>query len=48
MNKDLFSAAPAYQPLAARMRPRTPDDYIGQEHLFAKGKAIFATFWVLA
>ncbi|NHN35825.1 replication-associated recombination protein A [Pseudomaricurvus alcaniphilus] len=36
---DLFGATP-YQPLAARMRPRHPDEYIGQEHLFAPGKAL--------
>jgi putative ATPase len=27
-------------PLAARMRPRTLDDYVGQEHLLAPGKAL--------
>ncbi len=38
---DLFgSPTPAYQPLAARMRPRTLDDYIGQEHLLAPGKPL--------
>lgn len=36
---DLFSE-PVYQPLAAKMRPRHPDDYIGQEHLFAPGKPL--------
>ncbi len=36
---DLFSQ-PVYQPLAARMRPREPEDYIGQEHLFGKGKPL--------
>lgn len=39
MTNDLFSSAPI-QPLAARMRPRHPDDYIGQEHLFAPGKPL--------
>lgn len=29
-----------YQPLAARMRPRNLDDYIGQEHLLAAGKPL--------
>ena len=29
-----------YQPLAARMRPRTLDDYIGQEHLLGDGKPL--------
>lgn len=38
---DLFvSSAPAYQPLAARMRPRNLDDYIGQEHLLSVGKPL--------
>lgn len=38
---DLFgNPAPAYQPLAARMRPRNLDDYIGQEHLLAAGKPL--------
>ncbi|MCB5160804.1 replication-associated recombination protein A [Marinomonas algarum] len=40
--KDLFSEAPesAYQPLAARMRPDTLDDYIGQAHLVGPGKPL--------
>ncbi len=29
-----------YQPLAARMRPRTLDEYIGQEHLLGEGKPL--------
>lgn len=33
MPTDLFSQAPAYQPLAAKMRPTTLDDYIGQEQV---------------
>ncbi len=38
---DLFGTpAPAYQPLAARMRPRHLDDYIGQEHLLGAGKPL--------
>ncbi len=36
---DLFSKE-VYQPLAARLRPRRPQDYIGQEHLFAEGKPL--------
>ena len=32
--------AGAYEPLAARMRPRTLDDYLGQEHLLSKGKPL--------
>lgn len=27
-------------PLAERMRPRTLDEYIGQEHILGKGKAL--------
>ncbi|ETX09452.1 recombinase RarA [Marinomonas ushuaiensis DSM 15871] len=40
--KDLFSDAPAeaYQPLAARMRPASLDDYIGQSHLVGPGKPL--------
>jgi putative ATPase len=38
---DLFSSHQGnYQPLAARMRPRNLDDYIGQEHLLAPGKPL--------
>ena len=36
---DLF-AEPTYQPLAAKMRPRHPDEYVGQEHLFGPGKPL--------
>lgn len=36
---DLFTQE-LYQPLAARMRPRHPDEYIGQDHLFAPGKPL--------
>lgn len=38
---DLFChQALDFQPLAARMRPRHPDEYAGQEHLFAEGKPL--------
>jgi putative ATPase len=38
---DLFSKIkPSYQPLAARMRPAELKNYIGQEHLLAKGKPL--------
>ena len=30
----------AHAPLAARMRPRTLDDYVGQQHLLGPGKAM--------
>lgn len=36
----LFSARETAQPLAARMRPRTLDEFVGQEHLLASGKAL--------
>jgi putative ATPase len=33
-------AAPLDGPLAARMRPRTLDDFVGQEHLLGEGSAL--------
>jgi putative ATPase len=36
----LFSVAAPPQPLAARMRPRTLDEYAGQRHLLAPGKPL--------
>ena len=33
----LFAAAAPAQPLAARMRPRTLEEYVGQQHLLAPG-----------
>lgn len=37
----LFDApAACYEPLAARMRPRTLDEYLGQKHLLARGKPL--------
>ena len=30
----------AYEPLAARMRPRSLDDYLGQEHILGQGKPL--------
>ncbi|MCJ8169092.1 replication-associated recombination protein A [Atopomonas sediminilitoris] len=36
----LFDAAPAAQPLAARLRPESLDDYVGQEHLLGRGKPL--------
>ena len=32
--------ADVWQPLAARMRPQSLDDYLGQEHLFGEGKPL--------
>jgi putative ATPase len=37
---DLFPPEPTYQPLAARMRPRSLDDYIGQSHILGAGKPL--------
>ncbi|UTF60326.1 replication-associated recombination protein A [Gilvimarinus sp. DA14] len=37
---DLFATEPVHQPLAARMRPRSLDDYIGQQHILAAGKPL--------
>lgn len=41
MNDDLFARKDAaYQPLAARMRPRNLDEYCGQEHVLGRGKPL--------
>ena len=45
MTSDLFSAAgdaqaTGYSPLAARLRPKTLADYIGQSHLLVEGKPL--------
>ncbi|MCX2981243.1 replication-associated recombination protein A [Halieaceae bacterium IMCC14734] len=41
MSSDLFSdPEPAYQPLAARVRPQTLADYYGQQHLLGAGKPL--------
>ncbi|TKD36449.1 replication-associated recombination protein A [Azotobacter chroococcum] len=37
---DLFRADPPAQPLAARLRPASLDEYVGQEHLLARGKPL--------
>ena len=34
------TTAPSGEPLAARMRPRTLDEVIGQEHLLAPGRML--------
>ena len=42
MTLSLFQPdANSYQPLAARMRPRTLDDFAGQDHIIAPGKPLF-------
>jgi len=42
MTSDLFSATGSvgYQPLAARLRPKTLSEYAGQSHLLAPGKPL--------
>ena len=42
MSKDLFETAAAAErlPLAARMRPHSLDEYIGQEHIVGKGRLL--------
>jgi len=35
------SGADSYQPLAAAMRPRTLEDFAGQEHIIAPGKPLY-------
>lgn len=37
---DLFSREPIVQPLAARLRAANLDEYVGQEHLLARGKPL--------
>lgn len=39
--EDLFSqSAPSSEPLAARMRPRNLEEYIGQDHILGKGRLL--------
>ncbi|KAF1056764.1 MAG: Replication-associated recombination protein A [Pseudomonas delhiensis] len=37
---DLFRSEPVAQPLAARLRATNLDEYVGQEHLLARGKPL--------
>ena len=37
---DLFQSTPKHQPLAARMRPESLAQYVGQTHLLGPGKAL--------
>lgn len=37
---DALENSHKYEPLAARMRPRTLDEYLGQEHILARGKPL--------
>lgn len=40
-DESLFSTAkPQHEPLAARMRPRNLDEYIGQDHIVGKGRLL--------
>ncbi len=39
-NESLFEAGASEAPLAARMRPRALDEYVGQEHVLAPGSAL--------
>ncbi len=41
MNLPLFQESTGYQPLAARMRPRVLEEYLGQEHVLSAGKPLF-------
>ena len=36
----LFSPPESAQPLAARMRPRALEEFVGQQHLLAPGKPL--------
>src|ERR1700680_5091041 len=38
--ESFWSARETAQPLAARMRPRTLEEFVGQEHLLAPGKSL--------
>lgn len=40
VNQSLFETSPAYQPLAARMRPTQLADVLGQAHLLGPGKPL--------
>ena len=32
-------------PLAAKIRPKTPAEFVGQRHLMAEGKPLFQAFY---
>lgn len=40
MQDSLFHPEPGFQPLAARMRPTSLEDYVGQQHLVGPGKPL--------
>ncbi len=39
-SSSLFENSPEHEPLAARMRPRSLDEYIGQDHIVGKGRLL--------
>ena len=41
MSLSLFQQEDSYQPLAAAMRPRTLDEFAGQDHIIAPGKPLY-------
>lgn len=41
MSFSLFQQDNPYQPLAARLRPRRLDEFLGQEHILAPGKPLY-------
>ncbi len=41
MSDYLFQSRPVYQPLAARLRPTSLQEFIGQEHILSPGKPLF-------
>ena len=41
---DLFSVKPSHAPLAELLRPKTPDEVIGQQHLLGPGKPLHLAF----
>ncbi|MDF2177613.1 replication-associated recombination protein A [Aliiglaciecola sp. CAU 1673] len=40
MTQDLFAQSQPYIPLAARLRPTSLEDYVGQSHILGPGKAL--------
>ena len=40
MAEDMFAADDGYQPLAARLRPRSLDEFAGQDHILGPGKPL--------
>ena len=41
MSDSLFHSEPVYQPLAARLRPASLQEFIGQEHILSPGKPLY-------